>query len=258
MNELEVEVAAQNEKIGLLSKSLERHHSARDINNGVKVPPNQVDEIESLRKELHRTKELLALKEEECNKELLKQNDDSIEEELNTSISNKDALLSEMEKTSLLKELEKVKELLSQSDERRNDIEIQLLEALSKQEELEPIKEQLALCILEKERLTQELTPEMQYRKTPIRAERSKFRTKEMAADELQHNPRPAEAAENQDEYVVVEPRTLHENTTPGREGAEMNNTPDRSAIVPSYSKFDSLKNRYLRKVKQPNPIHPS
>ena len=261
VNELEEEVTTQNEKIGLISKSLERHHSAREINNSVKVPlnqPSQVDEIESLRKELHRTKELLALKEEECNKELLKQND-SIEEELNTSISNKDALLSELEKTSLLKELEKVKELLSQSDKSRSDVEIQLLEALSKQEELEPIKEQLALCMLEKERLTQELTPEMQYRKTPIRAERSKFRTKEMAADELQHNPRPAEAAENQDEYVVVEPRTLHENTTPGREGAETNNTPDRSAIVPSYSKFDSLKNRYLRKVKHPpNPIHPA
>ena len=130
MHSLEVEVAAQNEKIGLISKSLERHHSARDINNSVKVPPNQppqVDEIESLRKELHRTKELLALKEEECNKELLKQND-SIEEELNTSISNKDALLSELEKTSLLKELEKAKELLSQSDKRRSDVEIQLLD----------------------------------------------------------------------------------------------------------------------------------
>ena len=113
------------------------------------MPPNQppqVDEIEieSLRKELHRTKELLALKEEECNKEPLKQND-LIEEELNTSILNKDALLSELEKTSLLKELEKVKELLSQSDKRRSDVEIQLSEALSKQEELEPIKEQLAL-----------------------------------------------------------------------------------------------------------------
>ena len=231
-------VAALNDKIRLLSKSLERHSSSPQNHNGV-VDSN---EKESLQKELERTRDKLSVVEEKYDKAKAqipklqaKQKRESIEEQINTSVANKDTLISELEKTSLLKEVEKANKRCSKATK-------ELALALSKQDDMESTKDQLTCCLLEKDELLKELD----------RYKEKENQSSQVTADQMQQKKPMKVEVETRGEAADDKPSSLQVNDT--------TITSPKTADTPSrkFSKFDSLKNRYLKKVQSPEPIYPS
>ena len=242
---MEDDVAALNDKIKLLSKSLERHSSS---------PQNQVvdsNEKESLQKELERTTDKLSSVEEKYDKakvqisklQAKQKQRESIEEQINTSVANKDTLISELEKTALLKDVEKANKRCSKAEK-------ELALALSKQEDRNSIKDQLACCLSEKDELLKEL---------------NRYKEKENQSAQLIQQKKPMK--------VEVEVETRGEAADDKPSSMQVNDTtitsPKTADVTPSsngkhsgskFSKFDSLKNRYLKKVQspEPRPIYPS
>ena len=238
---MEDDVAALNDKIRLLSKSLERHSSSPQNHIGV-VDSN---EKESLQKELERTRDKLSLVEEKYDKaetQILKlqakqKQRESIEEQINTSVANKDTLISELEKTALLKDVEKANKRCSKAEK-------ELALALSKQEDMDSIKEQLACCLKEldrykeKENQSSQVTADQLQQKKKLKVETV---TRGGAAD---NKPSSLQVNDN----TITPPKTA--DVTPSSNGKHSS----------TFSKFDSLKNRYLKKVQspEPRPIYPS
>lgn len=233
---LEDDVAALNDKIKLLSKSLERHSSSPQNHIGV-VDSN---EKESLQKELERTRDKLSLVEEKYDKaetqisklQAKQKQRESIEEQINTSVANKDTLISELEKTSLLKDVEKANKRCSKAEK-------ELALALSKQEDMDSIKEKLACCLKELDRYKEKENQSAQLiqQKKPLKVET--VETRGEAADD-----KPSSQQVN--DTTVISPKAAE--------------TPSNNGKHSKFSKFDSLKNRYLKKVQspEPRPIYPS
>jgi len=238
---LEDDVAVLNDKIKLLSKSLERHSSSPQNHIGV-VDSN---EKESLQKELERTRDKLSLVEEKYDKaetqisklQAKQKQRESIEEQINTSVSNKDTLISELEKTALLKDVEKANKRCSKAEK-------ELALALSKQEDMDSIKEQLACCLKEldrykeKENQSSQVTADQLQEKKALKVETV---TREGAVDD-----KPSSQQVN--DTTITSPKAAD---TPSSKGKHSST---------KFSKFDSLKNRYLKKVQspEPRPIYPS
>ena len=233
---MEDDVAALNDKIRLLSKSLERHSSS---------PPNQVvdsNEKESLQKELERTRDKLSVVEEKYDKaetqisklQAKQKQRESIEEQINTSVANKDTLISELEKTALLKDVEKANKRCSKAEK-------ELALVLSKQEGMDSIKEQLACCLKELDRHKEKENQSAQLiqQKKPMKVETV---TRGGAADD-----KPPSQQIN--DTTITSPKAAD---TPSSNG--------KHSSTSKFSKFDSLKNRYLKKVQspEPRPIYPS
>ena len=228
-------VAALNDKIRLLSKSLERHSSSPQNHNGV-VDSN---EKESLEKELERTSDKLSIVEEKYDKakvqisklQAKQKQRESIEEQINTSVANKDTLISELEKTSLLKEVEKANKRCSKAEK-------ELALALSKQDDMDSIKEQLACCLKELNRYKEKENQSAQLiqQKEPMKVD---VETRGEAADD-----KPSSLQVN--DTTIAPPKTADKPSSNGKHS--------------KFSKLDSLKNRYLKKVQspEPRPIYPS
>lgn len=216
---LEDDVAALNDKIKLLSKSLERHSSSPQNHIGV-VDSN---EKESLQKELERTRDKLSLVEEKYDKaktltsklQAKQKQRESIEEQINTSVANKDTLISELEKTALLKDVEKANKRCSKAEK-------ELALALSKQEDMDSIKEQLACCLKELDRYKEKENQSAQLiqQKKPMKIE---VETRGEAADD---KPSSLQVTDT----TITSPKTADD-------------TPSSNGKLPKFSKFDSLKN---------------
>ena len=317
LDAMENEALLQNEKIGILTKSLERlkSNSSQDLLNKEKVEAlekemnikaelkathaseldqvktqrlemanrvqsDQLTQLATFRNELERTEEALSvsrdklLKAEEqlAQMRVQQKEQDSIEDQIiNASVSKKDDLLREFEKTSLLKELEQTNAALSKSKHQQAKAENELDSMLSQQKQMDFIKEQLSSSLTEKGALLKELerTKEalclLEGKDAHTRMQHQEMKRDEAAAldsnrDEASSQPQDV----NEHDASMLRrhmSNSLSIDTSRSVADASLDRGPSSaparsssSAVVPRYKKFHSLKQRYLEKVRASSP----
>ena len=215
LSSLKEELTAKDEQISLLTKSLERHHSSRSSVFDAKERP-----------ESPKT------------------------QQINACVSNKDTLLRELEKTSLLKELDSTKRSLSLSEKKRSKVEMQLAMEISKQHNMQ---DQLDSCLSERDKLLKELEhyKEKEKQQPLLLADQShntslkRLESTEMKRDEAMTDSKEepmTQVTPDANGDAVVAPSAMTEMHSSTQHSSS-------SAVLPTFSKFDSLKQRYMKKV---------
>ena len=197
---------------------------------------------------------------------------DSIEDQIiNASVSKKDDLLREFEKTSLLKELEQSKAALSKSKHQQAKAENELDSMLSQQKQIDFIKEQLSSSLTEKGELLKELerTKEAlclsEGKDAHTRMQHQEMKRDEAAALDSNRDEASSQAQDVNEHDASMLRRhmsnSLSIDTSRSVADASLDRGPSSaparsssSAVVPRYKKFHSLKQRYLEKVRASSP----
>jgi len=221
-----------------------------------------ITDKDSILRELKGTKEALSISkgnqmkaEEQVAQVLFQQKEtESIENQVNSSVSNKDTLLRELEKTALLKELKKTKETLSNSEKKHAKAEMQLVALLSQQKPV--LKKTNEALSLSKEK---NATAEKQLAR--IVGTKQGKSIQEMKRDEALADKRQLATQQPQDvkEINFTTPTkanslVIDTSANESHASSEKVETPSSarsssSAVLHNFSKFDSIKQRYRKKM---------
>jgi len=281
--EVETLNVAHNEELDRLRSELAVTEQLRNELQSVK------DKLESQKmtmaakflRDVEGKSEALSASERKCKQlerqlaETLSQQDqsESIEVHINNSASNKDDLLRELEKTALLKQLKETKEALSLQQDKHGRSDDQLKQHMgSMTKQLQSFKKQLQSHVAERDQLRTELQQtkkELSRYKNNENQMRTVRPMKDVKVVEMKRDEALAETRreaipqapydEKESDAARTPPRAkslaidtssvgslgLHERVeTPSSARASS------SAIMPSFTRYDSLKQRYLKKVR--------
>ncbi|KAL7541604.1 hypothetical protein ACHAWF_006978 [Thalassiosira exigua] len=173
--------------------------------------------------------------EERLNQMIISQKEkDSIEDQITSHISNKDALMNELEKTSLQKDLKRTKEALAASEGKHAAIQAQLKQLNSDKADLPE----------EFERVRVHGQTQAAKQSTPIGSEG------DVNARPPQDMNRIGSSAPRGVSSLIVDTSGNERSVSP-ESVTPLSARSSSSAIVASFSKFDNIKHRYLKKMRE-------